>query len=94
MQGSNLADQLSTHFVTSEVHQKKSNFYTLDTETDGFFWDGGKNTPIQIVATMYREGQECEDEFYSKYFLPRGKITDSAHKTHKLTVEKLKAKGA
>ena len=27
MQGSNLADQLSAHFVTSEVHQKKSNFY-------------------------------------------------------------------
>ena len=27
LQGSNLADQLSAHFVTSEVHQKKSNFY-------------------------------------------------------------------
>ena len=27
MEGSNLADQLSAHFVTSEVHQKKSNFY-------------------------------------------------------------------
>ena len=27
IEGSNLADQLSAHFVTSEVHQKKSNFY-------------------------------------------------------------------
>ena len=27
LEGSNLADQLSAHFVTSEVHQKKSNFY-------------------------------------------------------------------
>ena len=73
---------------------KNVNFYTIDTETDGFPWEGGKNEPVQIVATMHRQGQECEDEKYSKYFMPRGKITASAVNTHKLDLETLKEKGA
>ena len=76
------------------AEKKHSNFYTIDTETDGFPLDGGKNEPIQIVATMHREGEESRDEFYSKYFLPRGAITESALKTHKLDLEALKEKGA
>ena len=32
------------------VDKKLSNFYVLDTETNGFPLDGGTNEPIQIVA--------------------------------------------
>ena len=39
---------------------------------------------------MHREGEESRDEFYSKYFLPRGAITESAYMTHKLNLEALK----
>ena len=68
---------------------KHVNFYTIDTETDGFPLDGGTNGPIQIVATMHRDGKESLDEIYSKYFLPTGIITKSAFDTHKLDMKAL-----
>ena len=43
---------------------------------------------------MYRDGQESNNEVYNKYFLPNGKITESALKTHGLDIDTLKQKGA
>ena len=60
----------------------------LDTETTGFQKDGGSEELIQIGmkkengATLYR------------FFLPSGPFSESAVKTHSLTMEKLKKEGA
>lgn len=66
----------------------KRNVVALDTETTGFQKDEGSEELIQIGmkkengATLYR------------FFLPSGLISESAVKTHGLTMEKLKKEGA
>lgn len=66
----------------------KRNVVALDTETTGFQKDEGSEELIQIGmkkengATLYR------------FFLPSGPFSDSAVRTHGLTMEKLKREGA
>ena len=71
-----------------------TSFYVLDTESSGFREHGGYNEPIQIVAVLYKDGKEAKRKPYSRYFLPNTPITDSAYKTHRLDVKKLKELGA
>ena len=60
----------------------------IDTETTDFYKDGGSEELIQFAAIKEN------GSLWSRFFLPKGRFSDSAVKTHGLTREVLIQQGA
>ena len=75
-------EEESSQVIKDELKKesKKKNyeksFYVLDTETSGF----KHNEPIQIAVLLYIDG--VESGRYNHFYMPDGRITKSAFKTH------------